>query len=100
MRRIANDPEREALGTPPRGRPRRVRSADGTGLHVEVFGPEDAATVVLAHGWTEALQYWVYVIKALSERGLRVVAYDQRGHGDSDPAARWRLHDRALRRRR
>jgi pimeloyl-ACP methyl ester carboxylesterase len=86
MRRIAKDPEREALGTPPRGRPRRVRSADGTGLHVEVFGPEDAATVVLAHGWTEALQYWVYVIKALSARGLRVVAYDQRGHGDSDPA--------------
>jgi pimeloyl-ACP methyl ester carboxylesterase len=51
-----------------------------------VFGPEDGATVVLAHGWTEALQYWIYVIRELSERGLRVVAYDQRGHGDSEPA--------------
>ena len=86
MRRISEDPERAVLSTPPRGRARQVRSADGTGLHVEVFGPEDAATVVLAHGWTEALQYWVYVIRALSERGLRVVAYDQRGHGDSEPA--------------
>ena len=28
----------------------------------------------------------MYVIRALSDRGLRVVAYDQRGHGDSDPA--------------
>jgi pimeloyl-ACP methyl ester carboxylesterase len=41
---------------------------------------------VLAHGWTEAIQYWIYVIRELSGRGLRVVAYDLRGHGDSEPA--------------
>jgi pimeloyl-ACP methyl ester carboxylesterase len=87
MRRIGHDPEADELRRPPEGRPRRVRSADGTALHVEVFGPEDGATVVLAHGWTEALEYWIYVIQALSARGLRVVAYDQRGHGDSDPAS-------------
>jgi pimeloyl-ACP methyl ester carboxylesterase len=87
MRRIARDPEKQALDTPVNGRPQRVRSADGTVLHVEVFGPEDAATIVLAHGWTEALQYWTYVIRALESRGLRVVAYDLRGHGDSDPAS-------------
>jgi pimeloyl-ACP methyl ester carboxylesterase len=86
MRRIAQDPDRDLLSSPPQGRTQRVRSADGTGLHAEVFGPDDAATVVLVHGWTEALQYWVYVIKELSDRGLRVVAYDQRGHGESDPA--------------
>jgi pimeloyl-ACP methyl ester carboxylesterase len=61
-------------------------SADGTALHVEVFGPEDGETVVLAHGWTEAIQYWIYVIRGLADRGLRVVAYDLRGHGDSAPA--------------
>jgi pimeloyl-ACP methyl ester carboxylesterase len=86
MRRIARDPEKEFLDDPPRGRARGVRSADGTRLHVEVFGPEDGETVVLAHGWTETLQYWAYVIRSLAERGIRVVAYDQRGHGESHPA--------------
>jgi len=85
MRRIAHDPEHETLSTPPEGRPQTVRSADGTALHLEVFGPETGPTAVLAHGWTEALQYWIYIIRALSERGVRVVAYDQRGHGRSEP---------------
>src|SRR5437763_9540666 len=58
MRRIARDPEKEALDETPQGRAQRVPSADGTGLHVEVFGPEDGETVVLAHGWTEALRFW------------------------------------------
>jgi pimeloyl-ACP methyl ester carboxylesterase len=86
MRRIARDPEQAKLQNPPQGRARRVTSADGTGLHVEVFGPEDAETLVLAHGWTEALRFWTYVIRGLEEKGLRVVAYDLRGHGDSEPA--------------
>jgi len=85
-RRIARDPEKEALETTPHGRVRKVRSADGTRLHVEVFGPETGETVVLAHGWTEALRFWTYVIRDLESRGIRVVAYDLRGHGDSDPA--------------
>jgi pimeloyl-ACP methyl ester carboxylesterase len=63
-----------------------VRSKDGTKLHAELFGPEDAQTLVLAHGWTEMLVYWAYVIRDLSP-GFRIVAYDLRGHGDSDPAA-------------
>jgi pimeloyl-ACP methyl ester carboxylesterase len=86
IRRLSRDPERELLGSPPKGREQTARSADGTALHVEVFGPEDGATVVLAHGWTEALQYWVYVIRAMSKGGFRVVAYDQSGHGSSEPA--------------
>jgi pimeloyl-ACP methyl ester carboxylesterase len=86
MRRIARDPEKKPLDEIPDGRPQSVRSADGTRLHVEVFGPNDGETVVLAHGWTEALIYWTYVIKALAKKGVRVVAYDLRGHGDSEPA--------------
>jgi pimeloyl-ACP methyl ester carboxylesterase len=87
MRRISHDPEHDPLGASPEGRVRLIESRDGTILHAEVFGPEDGATVVLAHGWTEALQYWIYVIRALSERGIRVVAYDQRGHGKSESAS-------------
>jgi pimeloyl-ACP methyl ester carboxylesterase len=86
MRRIARDPEKAELEETLEGRAQRVPSADGTGLHVEVFGPEDAETVVLAHGWTEALRFWTFVIHRLERKGTRVVAYDLRGHGDSEPA--------------
>lgn len=85
-KRISEDPERARLTKPPEGRHLAISSADGTALHAEVFGPDDAATVVLAHGWTENLEYWTYQIRALSERGLQVVAYDHRGHGNSAPA--------------
>jgi pimeloyl-ACP methyl ester carboxylesterase len=87
MQRIADDPERAALSDPPQGRPLAITSADGTTLHAEAFGPEEGVTVVLAHGWTENLEYWTYQIRALSEHGRRIVAYDLRGHGDSEPAA-------------
>jgi pimeloyl-ACP methyl ester carboxylesterase len=87
MRRIAADPEQAALTNPPEGEPITIVSADGTRLHAEAFGPRDGIPVVLAHGWTENLDYWTYQIRALSREGLRVVAYDLRGHGDSDAAA-------------
>jgi pimeloyl-ACP methyl ester carboxylesterase len=86
-RRIADDPEQAVLGSPPQGRPISVRSPDGTTLHAEVFGAEDAPTLVLAHGWTENLTYWTYQILDLTQRGLRIVAYDLRGHGQSEAAA-------------
>lgn len=83
-RRIASDPERETLSAPLEGRQLIVASADGTLLNAKAFGPEDGTTVVLAHGWTENLSFWTYQIRALSDLGLRVVAYDHRGHGDSE----------------
>jgi pimeloyl-ACP methyl ester carboxylesterase len=86
-RRISADPQRAVLSEPPVGRSLEIPSADGTLLHAEVFGPEDAPTFVLCHGWTESLRYWIYQIRDLSERGYRVVAWDLRGHGDSQPAA-------------
>jgi pimeloyl-ACP methyl ester carboxylesterase len=70
-----------------------VRSADGTALHAEVFGPDDGDTIVLAHGWTEQLTLWGPVISRLTDHGLRSVAFDLRGHGASGPAAE---HDYAL----
>jgi pimeloyl-ACP methyl ester carboxylesterase len=85
--RIARDPERAALANPPHGEPLAVRSPDGTVLHAEAFGPPEGFPVVLAHGWTESLQYWIYQIRELTAHGLRVVAYDLRGHGKSRPAA-------------
>ncbi|MFD3625853.1 alpha/beta fold hydrolase [Streptomyces sp. DSM 116494] len=55
-------------------------SADGTRLHVEVHGPEQAPAVVLAHGWTCSTAFWAAQIRELSA-DHRVIAYDQRGHG-------------------
>lgn len=42
--------------------------------------------VVLAHGLTASRRYVVHGSKHLERSGHRVVAYDARGHGDSDPA--------------
>lgn len=66
----------------PKGRPVLVRSADGTRLHAEVFGPEDGYPIVLAHGITCAIRVWANQITDLS-RDYRVIAYDHRGHGRS-----------------
>ncbi|MBV9310811.1 MAG: alpha/beta hydrolase [Solirubrobacterales bacterium] len=87
MRRIARDPARAQLEHPVGGREMTVVSADGTRLHVEIFGHGEAQPVVLAHGWTENLDIWTHVIGQLTEHGLRVVAVDMRGHGKSERAA-------------
>lgn len=62
-------------------------TADGTRLHVTEHGRCDAPlTVVMCHGWTLDERVWGPVLRALDMDGLRVVTYDHRGHGRSDPA--------------
>ncbi|MGH2868093.1 MAG: alpha/beta fold hydrolase [Solirubrobacteraceae bacterium] len=95
LRRVARDPDYAMLTAPLDGRAVVVISPDGTRLHAEIFGPEDGATVVLAHGWTEELAFWGPVIRLLRDAGLRAVAYDLRGHGASGPATD---HDYSLER--
>ena len=58
----------------------RVVSDDGTELHVEVRGPKNGPTVVFSHCWATSLASWGPVVRLLDEN-LRVVLYDQRGHG-------------------
>ena len=92
LRTLAGDPELRALSAPLGGRRASVTSADGTELHVQRFGGaadnagETAATLVLAHGWTERIDFWGPVIRRLAGPGLELIAYDLRGHGDSAPA--------------
>lgn len=40
--------------------------------------------VVLVHGWSLSSAIWALQTDELAADGLRVVAYDKRGHGDSD----------------
>ncbi len=72
----------------------RVTTDDGVELYVEIDAPRSASraqrhvagrapTVVLVHGFALTMQSWVLQRRALVEQGLRVVAYDQRGHGRS-----------------
>ncbi|RBY88887.1 alpha/beta hydrolase [Blastococcus sp. TBT05-19] len=65
-----------------------VTTPDGAQLHATVEGAENApVTVVLAHGWTLSQAAWDDVSTLLSDRvaegALRLVRYDQRGHGRS-----------------
>ncbi|RZQ62635.1 alpha/beta fold hydrolase [Amycolatopsis suaedae] len=57
--------------------------ADGTRLTVVESG-SGPATVVLVHGWTQDHTCWDPVVRRLE--GVRVLRYDHRGHGTSDPA--------------
>ncbi|MBF6333800.1 alpha/beta fold hydrolase [Nocardia transvalensis] len=60
-----------------------VVTADGTRLRVHAYGPADGDVIVLVHGWTCCLEYWNPQINAFSGE-YRVIAYDQRGHGESE----------------
>lgn len=60
-----------------------VLADDGTRLHVEVDDlPGSPLTVVFVHGFTARLQEFVLQRETLRGR-VRVVLYDQRGHGRS-----------------
>jgi non-heme chloroperoxidase len=63
---------------------RRVTTGDGTTLHVELHGPEDGPILVLSHGWTCSTKYWWPQVHTFAA-DHRVVTYDQRGHGRSEP---------------
>jgi pimeloyl-ACP methyl ester carboxylesterase len=59
--------------------------ANGLRLHYQQWGPGDARSgVVLVHGLGSSSHIWDFVGPLLAEQSLRVVAVDQRGHGESD----------------
>ncbi|MBV2362612.1 alpha/beta fold hydrolase [Streptomonospora nanhaiensis] len=66
---------------------RTVRTPDGAELRVHLRGPVDApVTVVLAHDWALASDTWRPTVARLvagPRRPVRVVRFDQRGHGGS-----------------
>lgn len=63
---------------------RSVR-VNGLTLHYLDWGPADAPPVVLLHGITGHARVWDHLAERLVP-DRRVLALDQRGHGDSDPA--------------
>src|SRR5919201_4654241 len=58
---------------------------DGVTLHVRDWGGEASAlAVVLLHGLSSNARIWDRVAPRLAAAGLRPVAFDQRGHGESE----------------
>lgn len=53
-------------------------------LAVEENG--DGPPIVLAHGLTATRRYVLHGSRLIERSGYRVIAYDARGHGESDPA--------------
>lgn len=67
---------------PMEGTATTVDRPDGTSIHTVSAGSGER-TVVLAHGYGFTLDGWNLIARALVDCGLRVVAFDQRGHGRS-----------------
>lgn len=74
------------------GRAGHVASADGTGLYVEEHGDLEAPlTAVLTHGWTLDRRTWDAQVTGLPlavDSPVRILTYDHRGHGRSEPTTR------------
>lgn len=75
-----------ASGAPPAmGRSGQAACGGGESLFVQDLG--QGRPVVFVHGWSMSSAFWEYQTEALVRRGLRCIAYDQRGCGRSSPAA-------------
>ena len=60
----------------------RLGRPDGSELHVESYGPEDAPTIVLIHGWGMDRTEWTYLTRELAG-GFRLITWDLPGLGRS-----------------
>ncbi len=74
--------ERRARRQPPGGHPLAINK-DGVRVVGRIFGPDDAPTAVLVHGWGGWWQQLGAHVHPLLDAGYRVVAYDAPSHGDS-----------------
>lgn len=63
------------------GEARTIPTPDGGQLHTVSAG--SGTPIVFAHGYAVDLDEWNLIGAALVERGYRVIAFDQRGHGRS-----------------
>ena len=65
----------------------RVTGAGGAQLHVAELGDPAGPPILLLHGYAQTHQCWKRQLKADDLAGLRLVAVDLRGHGQSDKPA-------------
>ena len=76
---------RDAAAGPVSGEPTAFAvERDGAALRGEAAG--EGHPIALLHGLTATRRYVVHGSRALARSGFRTLAYDARGHGESDPA--------------
>jgi pimeloyl-ACP methyl ester carboxylesterase len=78
---------RDAMPAARRPERRRVVSSNGLKLAVYEWGDVNARPVLLTHGGMDFAGTYDLFAPLLADGGWRVVAWDQRGHGDSEHAA-------------
>lgn len=59
-----------------------IERPDGTRLHVETYGPDDAQPIVFTHGWGPHSTEWYYAKRMLADR-FRLILWDLPGLGKS-----------------
>lgn len=64
--------------------PFECRGDAGNRLHGETLG--EGQPILLCHGLTAVRGYVVHGSRMLARKGMRMISYDARGHGESDPA--------------
>jgi pimeloyl-ACP methyl ester carboxylesterase len=61
-----------------------VRGGGGTKLRVREWGNEKGRPILLIHGWSQNLRCWEMQYDSPVLKGFRLVAFDLRGHGESE----------------
>jgi len=80
--RATADPDGGGILAAEYERSRRIPAHDGGELFVVESGT--GPVIVLVHGLMHSVRAWAKQLRSLSAAGYRVVAYDHRGHGDSE----------------
>lgn len=62
----------------------KTKFVEANGLRFNVFDEGSGEPLVLLHGFPDSLKVWRFTIPTLLEEGYRVIAYDQRGYGETD----------------
>lgn len=60
---------------------------DGVKLAAEVLGQDDAPVVLLLHGGGQTRHAWGVTAQRIADAGYRSIAFDLRGHGESEWAS-------------
>lgn len=87
---MAVDPhDDETVTFPGARRPDRRRTVDASGIAIAIseWGEESAPPLLLAHGGFDFAGTFDVFAPMLADGGWRVVAWDHRGHGDSEHSA-------------
>jgi pimeloyl-ACP methyl ester carboxylesterase len=59
-------------------------SEDGTKLFVQEWGNPTGPAILFVHAWSQSRLAWMPQVTGALAKTYRMVAFDHRGHGDSD----------------